>query len=748
MPTPPSDAAGRTLNRATIAVGLLIALAAGAWFVTERWGSSTRRLQTSLFERLDTASIHWQDETPPADGISLVSREAGPLVRLRLAGRREWTRVFQGGQHGLRNTELLGWRLPLDLPTRQAESVRVEQGDSQLPAWRAPRAPQPFGTFYSNSGFLARGLYIALPAGVHPGTLELDVLFAPGTDLLHDLLGPRSQIADLSELVGWVRAGVDYRKALSIPNRAAVEIPVSVPEAGTLVFWSVRRPFPWVEEPESTSLVVEVNAGAAWEEVGRIEFSPPPEDAEEQWSRAEIDLEEWEDRDAKLRFRVPQAAGVGRVGHYIAAPILVTARSQRQSPNLLVVTVDGLRADLHPWEMGSQSLTPNLAALASRGLAFTQARSAAPWTRASVASFFTGQSPLRHGVDSERDGARLPNGVPTLASTLASHGYATELLSANPHLDPAFGLAEGFAGVTIEIQDGSTLTQRVLESLAERAHDPFFLFAFYMDTHAPWQDRPEYTDADGIEARLRNPQLLGMASGRTARGVTEPTPQEVAKLRALYEENVRYVDAQIGELVAGLQRMDLADDTILVVTADHGEAFGEHGDFFHGWNVYDELSHVPLIVAGPGIPRGQRVDKPVSLMALPGLLMHWAGIEEDSFRMDPSTEEILRDERPDQATLMTTRFRDTQADALLRWPWKLIRKQGEIELYDLEDDPREKHDRAGDERMLTARLHRELQRRMADERAQRQTLEPAETAVSPDSATSKQLEALGYIGGP
>lgn len=647
----------------------------------------SERLQTRLLERLDDATLRWTGDETGTGGVSLVHGHAGPEVIFDLRRGDDWRRVTADWP-AVRRAGLERWLLPLELLTEQPEAVRVRRAGAPLRVWERATEPVAFGAFYVDRGFLAPGVYLTLPEGVDPKSLTLEARFPPDEHLLRDLLG----------------AGND---------------------------------------------AVELNAGAGWREIARTRLTPRADQATDPWTPMRVDLGRWEDREVAIRFRVLGGTGVGRVAHYVADPTLVTRRSGDPRPNLLVITVDGLRGDLEPWASESDGLTPNLAALAERGVTFTQARSSAPWTRASIASMFSGRTPFYHGVDNEHHSARLAADSPTVAGNLRARGYAAFALAANPHLDPAFGLAAGFSTVVVDLYDGSELTKQTLKALARRPYDPFFAFVFYMDTHAPWRDRPRYKRAERIDAPVRDAQLLGRERDRRRRAVTDPTRREIAKLRALYEENVRYVDARIGELLAGLRRLGVERDTIVVVTADHGEAFGEHGDYFHGWNVYDELSRVPLIAAGPGVPAGRRVHRPVSLRVLPRLLLYWAGVEDTVGGTGTDVETLLEDRPGGAPILMTTRFRNARVDALLRWPWKLIRTPDGVELYNLEDDPGELRDRALEELELASRMDRRLTRHILAEEAERPARpSPADEGAGPDGATVERLKALGYLDGP
>jgi len=496
-----------------------------------------------------------------------------------------------------------------------------------------------------------------------------------------------------------------------------------------------------VARAEASEVRVEWRAGGAWQELERIRFvAEASRRTEAEWTDRDVDLRSLAGKHVELRFRVAEADGVGRLAHAVADPVIVAPGRSAPPPSILLLVVDGLRAD----RLGGRNgrLTPALDALARRGLRFANATTAAPWTRASFASMFTGKLPSAHGVETEEVTSRLPAAVPTLAAELQRRGYATAAFSAYPHLDPAFGLARGFSRVESRLVDGALLERRIGEWIERREHDPFFLVGFFMDTHAPWKDRPEEAAAEAIAAPVRNPQWLGRALGRGRRGEAEPTADEVRKLRALYDENVRFVDARIGALLGRLRASGLDRHTVVAVVADHGEAFGEHGDFFHGWNLYREFEHVPLVVAGPGVRRGVRAA-PVSLAALPALLLELAGIGDGPLADRELARRLLAGSGSVPPPVVETRFRGTDLAAIVHWPWKLVLGRGDerLELYDLERDPDERHDLAAAEPERAARLRAELLARL--ERARSERVEGAE---APDADLTETLEALRSRG--
>ena len=718
-----------------------------AWALVVALGSACSpppphdRLVVRALDRVGEMRLEWE---PAAVGMAGLALEAGPQgarIRAALDAPGLWSGWNAAGSWIARRAgKLAVWHFSAALPTSDPASVELTARARRLGPWRQHGKAPRYGWFYSTGGFLARGLFLALPPGERPEALGLDAVFAPSRRLVLDLAGVAAA-GTPAELAGWVLHGGTHREAMMVPNRGAVAFPVRLTEGGRLRFSTARQIYPWEARAESSELAVEWRANGVWRLLERIAFPPstaPLEEAE--WIDREIDLPRSARGGVELRFRVASADGVGRLAHFVADPVVIAPRRGERPPNVLLLLVDGLRAD--SVGEGRPSRTPALDRLAQRGLLFANASSAAPWSRASIASMFTGRLPSAHGVETEAVISRLPAAVPTLAAELRRRGYATAAFSANPHLDPAAGLGRGFSRVESRLVDGAVLERRIGEWIERREHDPFFLVGFFMDTHAPWTDRPETAEAETIAAPVRDAQWLGRARGRARRGEAEPTADEVRKLRALYDENVRFVDARIGALLERLRASGLDRHTVVAVVADHGEAFGEHGDFFHGWNLYREFVHVPLVVAGPGVERGVR-EMPVSLAALPALLLELVGIGDGPLADRELARRLLSGSGAVPPPVIETRFRRADLAAIVRWPWKLVLGRGDerLELYHLERDPGERHDLAAAEPERAARLRAELLARLDRARSER-----VEGAAAPDADLTETLEALRSRG--
>ncbi len=316
------------------------------------------------------------------------------------------------------------------------------------------------------------------------------------------------------------------------------------------------------------------------------------------------------------------------------ASVHATSAQPAPNPNIVLIILDTVRAD-HLSAYGyPRPTTPNLEQLARHGALFEDAVAPSSWTLASAASMFTGLLPHQHGANWS---VPLDAGIRTLAETLESHGYETAGFNANPAYGLAgWGVARGFEVYEDESSSlrhnlASTLVGRaVVQPLYQhlvrhngfdrrnareinrdifgwfghRSSRPFFLCINYFDAHYPYLAPPPYDRRFGQLSEA----LMRRAVNFEYRGhVPKPHAEEQASLVAGYDNCLAFVDDQIGKLLQVLSGSRQWSNTIVIVTADHGEALGEHGAHGHGVNLYREVLHVPLIFFGPGIPAGRRI---------------------------------------------------------------------------------------------------------------------------------------------
>ncbi len=306
-------------------------------------------------------------------------------------------------------------------------------------------------------------------------------------------------------------------------------------------------------------------------------------------------------------------------------------------PNVLMIVLDTTRADrLSPYGY-QRPTTPALQRNAGEGLTFTRAYSAAPWTLPAHASIFTGHYPTSHNASWEHQ--FLDGRLPTLAEHLAAKGLRTAAFSRQVWLSDETGLMRGFehhydlywrsttalvaawrlavnmleARRGVEDKGAALVSETFMGWIDRHGDEPFFAFINYVEPHAPYKPlsphREEFlgSDRDTPWGRGRD-----VAVQRYNAGEVEYTAVELGLISDLYDGAVAYQDRWMGEVLEHLRGRGILDETLLIVTADHGENLGDHGFFGHEFCVYNTLLHVPLIVRLPGVvPQGAVEDATV-----------------------------------------------------------------------------------------------------------------------------------------
>jgi arylsulfatase A-like enzyme len=417
-------------------------------------------------------------------------------------------------------------------------------------------------------------------------------------------------------------------------------------------------------------------------------------------------------------------------------------------PDVLLVIWDTTRPDrLTPYG-APRDTTPHLARIAASGVVFEQAYSTAPWTIPAVAGIFTGLFSHNHRVDLEPKGFALdlPAGVPTLAEMLKAAGYTTALFTAQDIFYKP-GFRRGFDRHALVNQ--ADLVSLALGFLDRAGDTPAFLTVYWRDPHAPWEPEPAH---DLWRDRTLPP--VNIASRRDDRagylfkqdvntGAVTLTPPQWTQLQALYDGELHQNDAALGALWTGLERRGIADTTLFVFTADHGEGFGEHPRqrVWHDY-PYDTILHVPLVVRLPSRVPARRVRTTVRTIDVCPTVLDVVGAEPP----DPLNGESLlplarTGSGQDRSNVGTTHFAD--GAAFFRGEgYKLIyTRTGEerAELFDLAADPGERTDLASRRELLEA-VKGKRQRFV-----ERTTL-PMNVADTPaPSAEVERLRELGYV---
>jgi arylsulfatase A-like enzyme len=429
-------------------------------------------------------------------------------------------------------------------------------------------------------------------------------------------------------------------------------------------------------------------------------------------------------------------------------------------PNVVLVTFDTVRVDhLSTYGYGPRT-SPNLTALAAGADRYTAAQSTAPWTVPSHASIFTGRYTFQHGAEaSERapewatqNAVGLAESFVTLAELFAARGYRTGGFVANEvFLAQRFGFAQGFETYLAKRKPATLVNESAFEFLARRGDAPFFLFVNYMDAHRPYRTAPI---ADAVSRGLcePDPEPAGELLDRYIEAVMAKTGEDTAALRervvGQYDLGVAHDDLALGALIAKLKELGVYDDTLIVVTSDHGEYFGEHELVEHSKDVYQEALRVPLVVKRVGQTNGRVIDTPVSHAELARLIGAGLTTEQETefarqFPYAPGAPLRLAEiwlSRPNElAASWGARFKRKRA-ALYLDKWKYIRSSdGANELYDLEADPREATNLAATKPELAQTLAARLDRFESESRA-------AEASGAPVEVSDEELNTLRELG--
>lgn len=319
----------------------------------------------------------------------------------------------------------------------------------------------------------------------------------------------------------------------------------------------------------------------------------------------------------------------------LAAAVLMALGCGRDRPNVIVVMVDTLRSDRLGVAGSTRGLTPFLDSLGTSGVVFTNAYSTTSWTNAAVASLFTSRFPSQHLVTAFD--SRLADAEVTLGDRLRADGWRGVASVGNFRLTRALGFAQGFDVWFSRVLTRKITTQQLAQDAVRyydrhiarffwRRRAPLLLYVHPMEPHAPY-DPPARVRAGLVgDPPPGTTEADAMAKVISITRWNDVSPGEAAYVESLYDAEIAALDDRLRRLFARLRARGLLDGAIVVVTADHGEEFGEHGGFQHGRALYEESVRVPLIMTGPGLPAGRIVHDAVSLVDVAPTVLELAGL--------------------------------------------------------------------------------------------------------------------------
>jgi arylsulfatase A-like enzyme len=345
---------------------------------------------------------------------------------------------------------------------------------------------------------------------------------------------------------------------------------------------------------------------------GRVD---PAKRSDRRWFDVRVELARFagQKADVELSMEVTPGEGPAPLGVFSDPVVRVAPAPPPDHPNVVVVSLDTLRARNVGAYGYARDTTPFLDDLATRGVLFEDAITASVTTGPAHMSLFTGLYPVNHGLRTGLDWKATA--VETAASRFRSAGYQTAAFTEDGYIVRQRGFGAGFSRYTENPGEKSrgpgevrVTFRQARRWLARAPERPFFLFVHTYQVHAPYAPPAAYLDRFGDDGLRQAP---------------DPVLQRELDN---YDREIRFVDDKLRELVGTLEAQGLAESTLLVVLSDHGEEFGEHGLFQHGGAVYEETLRVPLVLVGPGVPAGVRIDAPVSLIDVLPTLLDLAGL--------------------------------------------------------------------------------------------------------------------------
>jgi arylsulfatase A-like enzyme/Flp pilus assembly protein TadD len=407
----------------------------------------------------------------------------------------------------------------------------------------------------------------------------------------------------------------------------------------------------------------------------------------------------------------------------------------KPAPNVVLITIDTLRADHLGCYGYKQIKTPNIDGLAADGARFERAFAVVPVTLPSHSSMLTGTYPMLSGMH-DFSGNKLSPLQPTLASVLKQSGYQTGAVIAAAVLDARFGLNQGFdfyydhfnfsrldeSNLDEMERPGNVVADVALDWLSKNSQKKFFLWMHLYDPHAPYHPPEAYAKEYAAQP---------------------------------YDAEIAFADEQVGRLLQFLKDKGLYQNTVIVLCGDHGESLGEHGEKTHGFFIYNATMHVPLIIRLPEKDAARVVADPVSLVDLMPTVLGALGVEVPSQVQGHSLLSELRESTDSKQDDKAERERTLYGETFLpriHFNWSELRSSENAkyhfidaprpELYDLAKDPGEVHNLFTDKSAVADEMRAKLAGLIRDYSAGKELAE--KTGLDP--ALMERLKALGYAG--
>lgn len=577
------------------------------------------------------------------------------------------------------------------------------------------------------------------------------------------VIGTSGTVA-LGPLTAAEREATRVHPAPRLAERTVTVAPLAVPSGARLRFAvGVEEVAWWIDSAPLVFRIVAEEPDGTAHDLYRRTVDPARQPEDRRWMDEDVDLGHLRGMTVRLRFITePAREGDLRPSLPLWGEPRLIAPAVRRRPSVVLISLDTLRAKSMSLYGYTRETTPNLTALAARGAVFDNASTTFPNTLPSHMSMMTGLYPVTHGVTTTYGVSELRASDRLLAEMFQAAGYATAAFTEDGLLDARYGFRRGFAryyeNTSVETGFGDAVETfgRALDWVQQRNDEAFFLFVHTYQVHDPYTPPPPY------DALFLDDELAGTAERRA------------------YEQEIRYLDDLVQNLVDRLHQLVPADQLLLVVTADHGEEFWEH-HFAHHAQLFDEVMHIPMVMVWPGkIPSGLHIQPPVSLVDVAPTILGLVGVDTPSAfeglnlvdlvagRTTTLERDTVLGESPTSPVASEVRFvaRTANVKCLLTPSGKDDR------CYDLQADPAEQHPRAvrddvrfvrptqladGYRRRAMARMARAKERsralvaRLRSAASERHDAPgateaaPAAPAAPQSDAIQQKLRALGYV---
>lgn len=580
---------------------------------------------------------------------------------------------------------------------------------------------------------------------------------------------------------GGARADIDW---IWFSKEAGAKEPLIVPRVMPLSIGKLTRralvaPTPrsysfYLQVPKDSSLVFDYGAEVSTRFMVKVLTDDGKEEtvfeakAEPgKWKEAKVDLSQFGDRSIRLTLATEGEDGVVGWGEpEFMAP--KTPENSQEPPsgvaakNVIIILIDTVRADVFepfaPKDSKVKVQTPAYNALAKEGTVFLRAYDNENWTKPSVATILSGLYPSTHGAKGDSD--VLSNDVELLSERLKKAGFSTGSFIANGYCSEKFGFNQGWDFYRNYIREGritdaENVYKDAIEFVKENKDKRFFVYIQTIDPHVPYKVPDEYT-------KLYHPEPYngplgsnfdGHIQADISKGKKKISQADYEWIKALYYGEVTYHDEHMGKFIEELKTLGLLDDTLLIITNDHGEELNEHGRLGHGHSLYDELIRSPLLMRFPPLfPAGKEIEEVTETVDITPTVLEVLGLPPAADIDGASLLPLVWNRPESRPGYSISEFLDSKrAIHVGRVKW-ITSPNSTLELFDIIDDPGEQKNRKS-ELLVSLRMSEiymseglanpAKSQRQLDTTTQRR-FESGKVQMDPE--LKRQLEALGYFG--